>query len=86
MAPILVPALNRPVAKARSFLGNHSATALMPPGKPPASPTPRIMRAMMKCDRSRAAPCIMWPICQIRKAIPRPQRAPILSITRPKIR
>jgi len=33
IAPVFVPALKMPVASARSFLGNHSATALMAPGK-----------------------------------------------------
>src|SRR6202047_5575414 len=41
MAPALVPALKIPVASARSFLGNHSATHLMLAGKTPASPNPR---------------------------------------------
>src|SRR5260221_12145059 len=38
MAPTLVPALKMPVARARSFLGNHSATLLMLAGKTPALP------------------------------------------------
>jgi hypothetical protein len=33
MAPMLVPALKTPVARARSFFGNHSATDLMLAGK-----------------------------------------------------
>src|SRR2546430_10980688 len=33
ISPVFVPALKMPVASARSFLGNHSATALMAPGK-----------------------------------------------------
>src|SRR6266513_2685209 len=33
IAPVFVPALKMPVASARSLLGNHSATALMAPGK-----------------------------------------------------
>src|SRR6266700_992892 len=37
------PALKTPVAKARSFLGNHSATALMAAGKLPASPRPSML-------------------------------------------
>src|SRR5688572_20047779 len=40
-APIFVPELNIPVASARSFLGNHSATALIAVGKFPASLIPR---------------------------------------------
>ena len=34
------PALKMPVASARSFFGNHSATVLMAAGKFPASPSP----------------------------------------------
>src|SRR5258708_5284529 len=40
MAPALVPALKIPVARARSFLGNHSATHLMLAGEKPAPPKP----------------------------------------------
>ncbi len=43
-APTLVPALKMPVANARSFLGNHSATPLIAAGKLPASPSPRSAR------------------------------------------
>src|SRR5215469_2952794 len=41
IAPILLPELKRPVASARSFLGNHSAIDLIEAGKLPDSPTPR---------------------------------------------
>ena len=34
-APTFVPELKMPVASARSFLGNHSATVLMEAGKLP---------------------------------------------------
>src|SRR6266478_307751 len=40
-APMLEPELKTPKAKERSFLGNHSATALAEPGNPPPSPIPR---------------------------------------------
>ena len=33
IAPTVDPELNRPAAKARSFLGNHSATVLIEAGK-----------------------------------------------------
>jgi len=36
MAPMFEPELNIPVAKALSFLGNHSATVLIAAGKFPA--------------------------------------------------
>ncbi len=45
---MLVPELKMPVAKARSLLGNHSATVLMEAGKLPASPRPRKKRARAK--------------------------------------
>ena len=47
-APMLVPELKRPVANARSFLGNHSAVTLTAAGKFPASPNPSASRATMK--------------------------------------
>src|SRR3954469_10108451 len=47
-APMLVPELKRPVANARSRLGNHSATTLIAAGKFPASPRRRASRAAMK--------------------------------------
>ena len=55
MAPTLVPALKMPVARARSFLGNHSATLLMLAGKTPASPKPRAKRAAAKLTKEPAA-------------------------------
>src|SRR5260370_13180324 len=48
MAPKLVPALKIPVDKARSFLGNHSATALMLAGKKAPSPNPEATREIGK--------------------------------------
>src|SRR5258707_6090533 len=48
IAPMLVPALKIPVDKARSFFGNHSATALMLAGKTAASPKPRAIRENAK--------------------------------------
>ena len=46
IAPVLVPALNIPVASARSFCGNHSAIALIDPGKIADSLKPSIARAI----------------------------------------
>ena len=46
IAPMLVPELKIPVASARSFLGNHSAVALMAAGKFPDSVTPKAARAI----------------------------------------
>ena len=47
-APMLVPELKMPVAKARSLRGNHSATVLIDAGKLPASPRPSRKRASAK--------------------------------------
>src|SRR5260221_12383556 len=55
MAPTLVPALKMPVAKARSFLGNHSATLLMLAGERPASPKRSAKRAGAKRRKEPAA-------------------------------
>src|ERR1700735_1736750 len=56
-APILVPELKIPVAKALSFLGNHSATDLIAAGKFPDSPRPSPDRAMVKPSVERASAC-----------------------------
>ena len=58
MAPTLVPELKIPVASARSFFGNHSATALMLAGKTAASPKPRANRETAK------------PVSELAKAVP----------------
>ena len=54
-APILLPELKIPVAKARSFLGNHSAVAFTAEGKLADSPIPNIKRAKPKPKAPRAA-------------------------------
>src|SRR5258705_11727304 len=59
MAPALVPALKIPVARARSFFGNHSATHLMLSGKTPASPKPSAKRAAAKLAKEPTAGCAM---------------------------
>ena len=41
VAPMFAPELKMPVASARSFFGNHSATVLIAAGKLPDSPSPR---------------------------------------------
>src|SRR5947207_11081429 len=48
MAPMFVPELKIPVAKALSFLGNHSATVFIAAGKLPASLRPKTERATIK--------------------------------------
>ena len=47
-APMFVPALNSPVANARSRRGNHSATVLIAAGKLPDSPRPSRNRTNRK--------------------------------------
>ena len=54
MAPKLEPLLKMPVARARSRLGNHSATVLMEAGKLPASPMPKALRTRT-CIEHQAA-------------------------------
>src|SRR5262245_42400871 len=57
--PTFVPALKIPVANARSFFGNHSATVLTAPGKLPASPRPSASRARLKPETVLTA---AWPM------------------------
>jgi len=54
IAPMFVPELKIPVASARSFFGNHSATHLMLAGKTPASPNPKAERAITNVGRECA--------------------------------
>ena len=46
--PIAAPELNIPCAKARSFVGNHSAFPFAAPGQFPASATPSMDLNMAK--------------------------------------
>ena len=69
-APTLVPALNKPVANARSRCGNHSAMLRTDPGKMAASPRPSSTRQKAKPATDAAmvrpsapnAPCTALPI------------------------
>ena len=69
-APTLVPALNSPVAKARSRCGNHSAMLRTEPGKMAASPSPSRTRQKAKpatdadivSPRAPKAPCTALPM------------------------
>src|SRR5215471_4638851 len=65
IAPTLAPELNRAVAKARSFRGNHSATALIAEGKLPPSPSPSATRAVAK---PVTLPTAAWPIAAMLQA------------------
>src|SRR6185436_2052301 len=57
ITPTLVPELNSPVASARSFCGNHIATALMDAGKFAASARPSTKRTIMKPTTVPTRPC-----------------------------
>src|SRR5690242_7062390 len=56
IAPAFVPELKMPKANARSFFGNHSATALLLAGKTPDSPSPSADRAQIKLNNDLHAP------------------------------
>ena len=55
IAPTVDPELKIPIAKARSFLGNHSATVLTEAGKFADSPKPNAARAKAKLLNPKAA-------------------------------
>src|ERR1700723_72060 len=59
MTPKLLAPLKIPVASARSFFGNHSATAFTEAGQLAASPAPRKNRAIQNWNTVRH---IAWPI------------------------
>src|SRR5215470_15710052 len=83
--PTLVPALKIPVANARSFRGNHSATVLMQAGKFPASPSPSAKRAPAKPTTEVTAAWAIAAILQNRTESEKPFLVPNQSITRPAI-
>ena len=86
ITPTLLPALKIPVASARSFCGNHSATALTAAGKFPDSPAPSRARATPKPATVRARACPMAARLQTSTASASPKRTPIRSMTRPMTR
>src|ERR1017187_274091 len=81
--PILAPELKRPVASARSPLGNHSATVLMQAGKLAASPMPRKNIAKPKVSTEVAAPGDMAAMLQSTMAMASPLRVPSQSVNHP---
>ena len=84
IAPIFVPLLNIPKARARSFFGNHSAIVLFDAGKRPASPTAKKLRIIMLIERAAVARALSIPnIDHIISEIVRPSLVPILSIILP---
>src|SRR5690349_7082433 len=79
MAPMFVPELKIPVAKALSFLGNHSATVFTAAGKFPASLNPRTERAVIKPVTVRTKACPTDARLQVINARAYPVLVPILS-------
>src|SRR4028119_1898837 len=76
IAPTFEPELKMPVASARSFFGNHSATVLMAAGKLPASPSPSAKRATPKPTGDRASACPIAAIDHQTMATEKPLRGP----------
>src|SRR4051812_3082641 len=86
IAPTLDPALKIPVASARSFAGNHSATVLIDAGKLPDSPSPRANRAALNAVVVRAnAADIADRLHSVIDAA-KPRRVPTRSMMRPATR
>src|SRR5277367_1168366 len=84
IAPRLDPALKMPVAKARSRLGNHSATVLIDAGKLPPSPKPNALRITMCMITSLPAKAFRIPNPDQRESErAKPSLVPILSIIQP---
>src|SRR5665647_861340 len=81
IAPTFVPELKIPVARARSFLGNHSATVLIAAGKLPASLTPSNPRQTPNPKVLLAVACKIEAILQTNNERAYPSLVPILSIT-----
>src|SRR5215204_3086111 len=83
IAPTLLPALKIPVANARSRFGNHSAVALIAPGKFADSPRPSAARAMPNALTERARPALIAARLHATIAHANPLRTPNRSSRRP---
>src|SRR6476661_2565258 len=83
MAPILEPELKMPVARALSFLGNHSAVVLIAAGKLPDSVKPKAALATKKPRVDFTKACPIAAILQATIATAYPSLLPHLSIRRP---
>ncbi len=83
---MLVPALNIPVARARSSCGNHSAIVLMDPGKIADSLTPSAARANENPAAVRANAVPIAATLHATTAAANPRRTPIQSMIRPAAR
>src|ERR1041385_601201 len=81
--PIEEPLSNRATAQPRSFLGNHSATALVAAGQLADSPAPSRKRKKAKLRSPPASDVSMAAIEYQITVIVRPLRVPIRSIKRP---
>ena len=86
IAPVLVPALKIPAARARSRFGNHSATVLIAPGKLADSPSPSRARAAANPAVVRAKAVLIAARLQATTAIAKPRRTPMRSSSRPAAR
>ena len=75
--------MNIPVAKARSFLGNHSATVLIAAGKFPASKRPNAKRAMPNPKALLANACPIAAKLQPVSTVEYPDLVPTISIILP---
>jgi hypothetical protein len=82
-APTVLPALNSPVARARSCTGNHSATVLTAAGNLPPSVRPSQARATLNPVTVRAAACPIAARLQKATDDKSPRRTPTRSINRP---
>jgi hypothetical protein len=85
-APTFDPALNTPVASARSRRGNHSAVVFTAAGKFPASPSPRKKRATPNPNAELARACPAAASDQATSAMAYPARVPTRSMNRPSTR
>src|ERR1017187_352476 len=83
MLPTLAPELKMLVARARSFLGNHSATVLIQAGKLAASQIPRRNMAAPKCIAECAKPGNMAAVLHNTMAIANALRVPSQSVNHP---
>ncbi|CNT84783.1 Uncharacterised protein [Salmonella enterica subsp. enterica serovar Bovismorbificans] len=80
IAPIEVPILNRPPAIPRSFVGNHSALALIPAGIADASVSPIRPRRNARLIQPPASACAMLISDHNKAKIKKPIFSPMTSI------
>ena len=77
------PALMIPIAEARSFVGNHSATARVAAGKPPPSPIPSRNRLPISMAKLVASAWLAFASDQNVIMMANPMRVPRLSTSFP---